>query len=118
MIKQTLAVTLLGILALSGGAASAASPQTDFDQVAVKVSYAGLDINSEEGARILLHRIDRAAGEVCGGPPSNRQDRLRWYRPCKKEVVQRTVSGINSPTLRALAGVESPMTVAQQTPSR
>lgn len=111
MKKHSLAILAIGLLALSGGAASA---QSSLDGVSVKVSRAGLDLNTESGARTLLKRIETAAAEVCGGEPSNRLDRFQKFRPCTREVVQRTVSGINSPTLSAVYGGRTTLVMAQQ----
>ena len=111
MKTNSIALIAIGLLALSGASASA---QPALDEVKVKISYAGLDINTESGARTLLKRIENAAGEVCGGEPSNRIDRFQKFRPCVKDVVQRTVSGINSPTLTAVYGGGSTLALAQK----
>ena len=111
MKTNSIALIAIGLLALSGASASA---QPALDEVKVKISYAGLDINTEAGAKTLLHRIQRAAGEVCGGEPSNRIDRFKTFRPCVKDVVQRTVSGIDSPTLTAVYGGGSTLALAQK----
>jgi len=111
MKKHSLTLLAIGLLALSGGAASA---QSSLDGVSVKVSRAGLDLNTEAGARTLLKRIEHAAAEVCGGEPNNRLDRFQKFRPCTREVVQRTVSGINSPTLTSVYGGSATLVVARQ----
>ena len=111
MKTNSIALIAIGLLALSGASASA---QPALDDVKVKVSYAGLDISTESGARTLLKRIEHAAAEVCGGEPSNRLDRFAKFRPCTKDVVKRTVSGIDSPTLTAVYRGGWTLTMAQQ----
>jgi UrcA family protein len=81
-------------------AASAQAQATDIPTV--KVSVAGIDTQSSSGARILLQRIETAAGQVCGGPPSQVLDRQRIYEPCVRDVTARTVAGLNNPRLAAL----------------
>jgi UrcA family protein len=46
-------------------AASAASP-SHFDDAAVSVSYADLNIDNAAGAKTLYARLQRASQEVCG----------------------------------------------------
>jgi UrcA family protein len=89
------------IAAFALAAASAAQAQSN-DIPAVKVSVAGIDSQSASGARILLQRIQAAAGQVCGGAPSQVLDRKRIYEPCVQEVTARTVAGMNNPRLAAL----------------
>lgn len=68
----------IGLLALTGTSASA---NPFGEEMAIKVSYSGLDINTEAGAKVLLNRIEQAAGEICGPEPSNRLDRIQTFRP-------------------------------------
>ncbi|MCA6247848.1 MAG: UrcA family protein [Phenylobacterium sp.] len=111
MKTNSIALIAIGLLALSGASASA---QPALDDVKVKVSYAGLDISTESGARTLLKRIEHAAAEVCGGEPANRLDRMKTFRPCTKEVVNRTVSKIDSPALTALLRDRTATAMVQQ----
>lgn len=110
MINKTLALTLLGLIAFSGAPASA---QPASDQARIKVSYEGLDIQSEKGAKILLRKIENAAAEICYDQGS---DRVR-FRPCTQEIVARTVAQVKSPALQALYGKKAPVTLAQQGPA-
>lgn len=89
------------IAAVALAAASAAHAQSA-DLPTAKVSVAGIDTQSSSGARILLQRIQTAAGTVCGGVPSQVLDRQRVYRPCVADVTARTVAGLNYPRLTAL----------------
>jgi UrcA family protein len=115
MKKHSLALIAIGLMALSAASASA-QPALNGEQI--KVSTAGLDLNTESGARTLLKRIEHAAAQVCGGEPSNRMDRIKTFRPCTKEVMNRTVSEINAPTVTALYEGRSSLVMAQQTSSQ
>jgi UrcA family protein len=115
MKNHALALIAIGLMALSGTSASA---QSALDVEQVKVSTAGLDITTEAGARTLLRRIEHAAAQVCGGEPSSRMDRVQKFRPCTKEVVNRTVSEINAPTVTAVYEGRSSLVMAQQTSSQ
>ena len=114
MIKKTLALTLFGLIAVSGAPASA---QPAYDPVSIGVSYKGLDIQSEAGAKILLRKIENAASEICRDQVSSPMDEVRKFRPCKKEIVARTVAQVNSPALQALYERKAPLTLARQDPA-
>jgi UrcA family protein len=71
------------------------------------VSYADLNLTTNDGARTLLRRIDLAAKRVCGPEPSNSplQPRLvTFYRECVAHSVEATVARIDSPLLSAMNG--------------
>jgi UrcA family protein len=114
MIKQTLALTLFGLIAFSGATASA---QSTSDVTAIRVSYEDLDLQNEKGARILLKRIEGAAAGICRSQVSSRMDNVRWFRPCVREVMTRTVAQVNSPVLQALYENRAPLNLAQQGPA-
>jgi hypothetical protein len=44
-------------------------------------------------------------------------DEVRKFRPCKKEIVARTVAQVNSPALQALYERKAPLTLARQDPA-
>jgi hypothetical protein len=44
-------------------------------------------------------------------------DEVRWFRPCKKEIVARSVAQVNSPALQALYERKAPLTLARQDPA-
>ena len=95
MLKQLIIVSL----AIASVAATSAQAQ---ETRSVKVSVAGLDTRSESGARIMLQRIQAAAGTICGPAPSNGIDRLKQYDPCVRTVTQATVNGLGNPVLAAV----------------
>jgi UrcA family protein len=101
MLKQIIIASLAAAAAI--GAASSAQAQTPASDIqSVTVSVAGLDMRSDSGARILLQRIETAAGKVCGGEPTLALDRKQQFQPCVRKVTARTVSGLNYPRLAAL----------------
>jgi hypothetical protein len=44
-------------------------------------------------------------------------DEARKVRPCKQEIVARTVAQVNSPALQALSERKAPVTLARQDPA-
>ncbi|HEY2358736.1 MAG TPA: UrcA family protein [Phenylobacterium sp.] len=99
MFRQIITSAFAASLLLA--AASTAEAQVS-DVPSAKVSVAGIDTNSTEGAAIVLRRIRNAAGEVCGGEPSRQLDRQEKFKPCVQDVTQRTVSKLNNPHLTAM----------------
>ena len=93
--------------ALMGGAGAHAAAAEPAAETTVKVRVAGLDLESDAGARIALARIHRAAGKVCGGEPETRLlDRRAAYDGCVREAVDRTVASAHSSRLTALNGAK------------
>ncbi len=91
---------------LTGVGTAIAQTAPDY-QASEAVSYADLNLTTNNGARALLHRIDLAAKRVCGPEPSNSplQPRLRtFYRECVAASVDATVARIGSPLLSAMNG--------------
>ncbi|HEY2750993.1 UrcA family protein [Phenylobacterium sp.] len=98
MFRQIITSAFAASLLLA--AASTAEAQVS-DVQSAKVSVAGIDTNSDEGATIVLRRIRNAAGEVCGGEPSRPLDRQEKFKPCVQEVTQHAVSKLSNPHLTA-----------------
>jgi UrcA family protein len=109
MLKQ-LFIASFAIASISSIAATSAQAQ---ETQSVKVSVAGVDTRSPEGARIMLQRIQAAAGTICGPAPSKGMDRLTQYDPCVRTVTQATVNGLHNPVLTAeLNGGKHPAQLA------
>ncbi|HEX5007013.1 MAG TPA: UrcA family protein [Hyphomonadaceae bacterium] len=93
---------------LTGITADTAVAQTAPDYKASEsVSYADLDLSTNDGARTLLRRIDFAAKRVCGPEPSHSplQPHLTaFYQRCVRDSVDSTVDAIGSPLLSAMNG--------------
>jgi UrcA family protein len=74
----------LAVLASAPAAVQAAG----FDQTSVKVSYADLNLSTEEGQSLLQDRIKYAASTVCGGNEVHRGlGEERTYDACRADTV-------------------------------
>jgi UrcA family protein len=94
------AVLAACLLAGSLGVAQAATPVTDFPQIAV--SYSDLDLASSEGNRELYKRIANAAREVCPYPNARSLSEVEVNHSCREAAIAKAVRQINSPALVAL----------------
>jgi UrcA family protein len=96
-------LTLAASLALAG--AAAAQPDEVDASRSVHVNYADLNLRSDEGARVMLSRIDSAAILACGGAPDLRMlDRRALFNRCKARTFDRAVSQLHSPLVTSVAG--------------
>lgn len=102
-------IAVFATLAVAG-MASSASAQTMGDPWAVRsqrVSYRDLNINEEAGARILLARVRKAAGNVCGPNEfDGLTDGRQQYFRCVEAATTRAIAGLNNPMVSALAKPE------------
>jgi UrcA family protein len=101
-IKVLKAVT--GLVLGAGFLASAvAAPPGAYEEVAVKVEYADLNINNQAGARVLYQRLKDATEEVCGFE-TYRKDRsfsdFSDARECFSETLTQAVNQIDSEALK------------------
>lgn len=62
--QRPLMFAFVSALAIGFSAAAPASAATH--RVSERVSYADLNLNNRAGAEVMLARIERAAGHVCG----------------------------------------------------
>lgn len=98
---KTLRVLLLALSVLSARAALAGETNTALvNQVAV--SYAGLDLSSQNGAATLYRRIRVAAQSVCKElyTLTLGQRRHKWDL-CVRDAIARAVLNVNAPALTA-----------------
>jgi UrcA family protein len=66
------------------------------------VHYADLNIATEQGAKIMLQRIERAATKACGGRPtfSSYTGSLdNTFGECRDRAIQRAVKQLDAPML-------------------
>jgi UrcA family protein len=64
------------------------------------VYYGDLNIETEQDAKIMLQRIERAAKKACGGHPtfSTTTGSLdHTFEECRGEAIQRTVKQLGAP---------------------
>ena len=95
--------TLTAIAAIALAAASSANAATpSTDDVSVKVSYQGIDLNSDAGHKIMLARITQAARQICGAQPDKWLfDASRAYDSCMTSVTDRALGQLDSATVAA-----------------
>ena len=92
---------LVALLALTSAAALADQPPAT--QVA-KLSLAGLDLSTPEGARAAYERIKTTAERLCFQLSDTRKiDYQAVYNMCVNETLANTVQRINAPAVAALA---------------
>ena len=93
------AIAAIGFAA-SVSCASAATPSGD--NVSVKVSYEGIDLNSDAGHAIMLARITQAARQICGAQPDKWQfDASHAYDSCMTSVTDRALGQLDGAKLAA-----------------
>lgn len=99
MNNRAIAVSALAIFGFAGGVHAA--PNSDAHSA--KVSLAGVDLGSDDGAKVALQRIQRAARRVCSEDPNIRDlDLTSPYVTCLKATVDHAVGVLDSPRVTAL----------------
>jgi UrcA family protein len=66
------------------------------------VYYGDLNIETEQDAKIMLQRIERAAKKACGGHPTfgtYTGSLDHTFEECRLEAIQRTVKQLGAPTV-------------------
>ena len=95
-------LTVLGLAA--SGLPAAAQSSSGSEQASQRISYTDLNLASEAGARVMLHRINRAAKSVCGLEPDDLLDGRVQYFACVHATVDKAVARLQSPLVTALNG--------------
>ncbi len=75
------------------------------------VQYGDLDIATEQGAKIMLVRIERAARKACGGRPtfSAYTGSLdHTFEECRETAVQRAVKQLGAPMVTRMYSEAKP----------
>lgn len=92
-----------GVSFLSGTPALAQSPSEK--PLTAIVHYSDLDLTHEEGARVLLGRLQHAARVVCS-PAADGRDltRISLFKRCLRESMDRAVAEVGVPMVSALYG--------------
>ena len=101
--------TLLAALSLTAlslpFAASAEERDNTSERTVVRVSYADLDLSSDEGMTVLYQRLRGAAKKVCG-PLNYRQagslTLMRLNRQCYQSALDKAVQKMNIAGLEAI----------------
>ena len=107
----TLSAVAAIALAAAASSATAATPSTD--DVSVKVSYEGIDLNSDAGHKIMVARITQAARQICGAQPDKWLfDASRAYDSCMTSVTDRALGQLDSAKLSANGHQAQPKTLS------
>jgi UrcA family protein len=75
------------------------------------VYYGDLNIETEQGAKIMLQRIERAAKKACGGHPtfSSYTPTLdHTFEECRSRAIQRAVKQLGAPLVTRVYSVARP----------
>jgi UrcA family protein len=112
---RRLAPLALAALALSATSAFADNPARDDQSFSIGVRTADLNPNSDADAKVLLRRIQSAAGHGCGEKPNMVElSRMRVFNLCVGASVDATVARIGNPRLTALNLQSRPLTTLAQ----
>ncbi len=108
-LKMASMASVVAAIAL-GGAAAPALAQTSDAPLSMTVRVAGLDLNSPQGAKEALRRIEDAAVAVCGAPSRITDlDSRAAYEPCRKSAVLGAVRALDRPALTQVAAAYAPV---------
>ena len=103
-LRSAARVSVLGacLIAALSGAAYAASPGTA--SASMRVSYADLDLSSEQGNKKLYARIVSAARQVCAADEVDMRDLQAFAneQACEREAIGGAVQQVHSPKLAAV----------------
>lgn len=96
-------LTLIGLSVFLSPAAFSGEPLSNTIEVRT-VSYAGLDLNTEAGARVAYRRIHAAARGVCSYLYTLEPGQRRYiWDTCVRDATARAVVDIGAPGLTAYA---------------
>jgi UrcA family protein len=94
---------MLGVLSGCVSSASAVQDAPKSEWVRQKrVSYAGLDLDSDAGARTLIRRLKSAAEQVCEPLAGERLEQKQRWRECYEHALTHAVRDLNHPQVTLL----------------
>jgi UrcA family protein len=94
-----LAAGLFALICVASGAALAAEPSQPLTKI---VHYGDLNLDSEQGAKVLYARLRGAARDVCIPLESVGMTHQRLWQNCFDNAVANAVRQINKTTVSAL----------------
>jgi len=97
MFKSLLATII--VITLSAPAIALADAKSELKGKSVKVSFADLDLNKQEGAKTLYRRLQRASKQVCGLRGLRKMGAVKQIsetRQCYSEVLTGAVEKIDN----------------------
>ena len=101
--KSVVAASLVGLLA--SPVVASADSNVAFSDTPIKVSYADLNINSQEGVYALYKRLQSASEEVCGPltyAEAGNLNRLSLNKACYQATLSSAVEKVGSDALSEL----------------
>jgi UrcA family protein len=88
----------------NGGTAQTGDPNQPLTKT---VTYGDLNLNSEQGAKVLYARLRRAASDVCYPLDSIELTHRRQWQNCVDNAMASAVQKVNSPLVTALHNVNA-----------
>ena len=114
-IVTLISVGMTAIAALTIAQTASAEARPDVQVMQRTVKFGDLNLDSEQGATALLHRIRIASRYVCGGYTSNAAyANTRNFRACVRDAQSRAIAQVNSPAVQAVASESSGVRMAAQ----
>jgi UrcA family protein len=92
---------------LVAAAAPALAVEPGYEQFAVRVQTADLDLASAQGQRMLGKRLDLAVNRLCGTPVFFSRDELSALDACRADAMQAAAPQINAARSRQAVTVAS-----------
>jgi UrcA family protein len=105
------AIAAAATFAFSLGAHADTSADGSFTRGRSAVQYGDINIATEQGAKIMLVRIERAARKACGGHPtfSAYTGSLdHTFEECRETAVQRAVKQLGAPMVTRMYSEAKP----------
>jgi len=101
--KSITSVIAASLVMLSWAACSAQALAADDIVIgAKKVSYGDLNLDTEAGAKVLYHRLSRAAGEICTSLESMDAVLRATWTACYHNAMNSAVASVNKPRVTVL----------------
>ncbi len=89
------------VIVLGGPAVVLAGTHPYFESAKVRVSYADLNLENEEGVRVLYRRLKHASRKVCGAPSGSVEAILAVHqiKRCSRETLSNAVDKVDNEDL-------------------
>jgi len=103
--KMLTGITTLIVLGLSSWATAIAASPSQFEDSAISVSFADLNIQNSAGAKVLYSRLQQASESVCNVESFTELgslSRLAEAEACYTETLNEAVSKIDSDALQEI----------------
>jgi len=103
--KMLTGITTLIVLGLSSSATAIAASPSQFEDSAISVSFADLNIQNSAGAKVLYSRLQQASESVCNVESFTELgslSRLAEAEACYTETLNEAVSKIDSDALQEI----------------